>query len=189
MNIDEPARASMAFVKKRFGNQTIIGAEVGVLHGQHALHILRNMPNLKLLYLVDPYQLYPEYLAADRPTLEDAKKPALQKLAPFKNRIRWISKKFEDCTIKDIDQPLDFIYIDGNHAYEYVKKDVVLATQFVKFGGVIAGHDAGSAGVDKAVIEYCKRKCISCSAILNTPFISSVGTKLGQGADWWFLNV
>ena len=51
---------------------------------------------------------------------------------------------------------LDFIYIDGNHKYEYVKKDISDALKVVKEGGIIAGHDYISLkkfGVVEAVDE------------------------------------
>jgi len=169
----------MAFVKERFGNKAIVGAEVGVETGLHALDILQNMPNIRLLYLVDPYLEYPPYK-------NDTKK----KLFPFNNRIWWIYKEFEVCTIQDIPDPLDFIYIDGNHEYEYVKQDIVLATQLVKKGGVIGGHDIGSLGIDRAIKEYCERKNITWYVGKNEAVLSEVnGKPLQQGWDWWFINV
>jgi len=38
---------------------------------------------------------------------------------------------------------LDFIFIDGNHFYEYVKQDFEMYLPLVKKGGVIAFHDIG----------------------------------------------
>ena len=43
--------------------------------------------------------------------------------------------------VDDIPEKLDFVYIDGNHAYEYVKKDIGLYYPKLKKGGVIGGHD------------------------------------------------
>lgn len=39
------------------------------------------------------------------------------------------------------DESLDFIYIDANHAYEHVKKDLEIWFPKLKKGGVFAGHD------------------------------------------------
>jgi predicted O-methyltransferase YrrM len=36
---------------------------------------------------------------------------------------------------------LDFIFIDGNHMYDYVKKDFEMYSPLVKKGGIIALHD------------------------------------------------
>jgi len=167
----------MEAVKERFGNQVIVGAEVGVSTGHHALNILQNMPNVKLLYLVDPY-------------LEDSiwavhKKAAEQRLAPFNNRTCWIHKQFENCPIKDIPEPLDFIYIDGNHDYEHIKKDITLAAFIVKKGGVIGGHDIGSLGIDRALKEFCENQKIVFK-VENNGFFSV--NKLAQGWDWHLIN-
>jgi len=39
--------------------------------------------------------------------------------------------------------PADFIWIDADHTYEGVKKDLEAARQSLKYGGVIGGHDYG----------------------------------------------
>lgn len=36
---------------------------------------------------------------------------------------------------------VDFIFLDGDHRYEYVKKDIENALKLLKKGGVLAGHD------------------------------------------------
>jgi len=50
---------------------------------------------------------------------------------------------------------MDFIYIDGDHRYEYVKNDLKHAKSIIKLGGIIAGHDYNkeSPGVIQAVNE------------------------------------
>jgi predicted O-methyltransferase YrrM len=50
----------------------------------------------------------------------------------------------------------DFIFIDGDHRYETVKKDILLAMELLREGGVLAGHDYTHRdwpGVKKAVDE------------------------------------
>lgn len=37
--------------------------------------------------------------------------------------------------------PVDFLFIDGDHTYDSVKKDYELYSQFVRKGGIIAFHD------------------------------------------------
>jgi hypothetical protein len=43
--------------------------------------------------------------------------------------------------VKSITPELDFLFIDGNHMYEYVKKDFEMYSPLVKKGGIIALHD------------------------------------------------
>lgn len=56
------------------------------------------------------------------------------------------AKNFEDASI-------DFCFIDANHAYEFVSKDIAAYLPKVKKGGVLAGHDWSDDGVKKAVRE------------------------------------
>ena len=181
----------MDAVKERFGNQVIVGAEVGVSNGIHAVNILQNMPNVKLLYLVDPYlegSIWESHKGpAKQRILEATKTATKQKMFPFVNRTQWIYKQFEECTQEDV-EPLDFIYIDGNHAYDHIKKDIELAGQLVKKGGVIGGHDIGSLGVDRAVKEFCETKQIKFQ-VENNGFFSVKGALKAQGWDWYLINV
>lgn len=49
-------------------------------------------------------------------------------------------------------EPIDFLFIDGDHSYEGVKRDFEIYSQFVKKGGYVAFHDVNiikNCGVDK----------------------------------------
>ena len=52
------------------------------------------------------------------------------------------------------DRSLDFIFIDANHSYEFVKADIGAWLPKLKKGGYIGGHDYDWAGVKKAVDEF-----------------------------------
>jgi len=39
------------------------------------------------------------------------------------------------------DESLDFIFIDGNHSFEFVTNDIAEWGKKVKKGGIISGHD------------------------------------------------
>jgi hypothetical protein len=53
------------------------------------------------------------------------------------------------------DDSLDFVFIDGDHRYEFVKADIEAWVPKVKSGGIIAGHDYGwCSDVRKAVHEF-----------------------------------
>ena len=65
-------------------------------------------------------------------------------------------KSLSEEAVGKVPENVDFVYIDGNHRYEYVKKDIELYWPKIKIGGVLAGHDfkSGEDGVRKAVKEY-----------------------------------
>lgn len=137
----------MKAVREKFSNIPIKGAEIGVWKGDHALSILEQIPNIERLYLVDPYEAYADYPHYDSPArqgedlqevLTNARLVAMKKLLPFKDKITWVYKKFD---YGQIPEPLDFVYIDANHTYPFVKHDIEVARSIVKPGGIISGDD------------------------------------------------
>lgn len=51
------------------------------------------------------------------------------------------------------DGSVDFVFIDADHSYECVKRDILAWLPKVKKGGTIAGHDRPRPGVHKAVMD------------------------------------
>lgn len=116
-----------------------VGAEVGICRGVYAEILLKAIPNLKL-YGIDRWELYEGYY--DYPNnnvLSDAHQQAIERTKNFDCELikDWSSeavKRFDD-------ERLDFVYIDANHAYEYVVEDIAKWSKKVKKGGIIYGHD------------------------------------------------
>lgn len=57
------------------------------------------------------------------------------------------------------DNTLDFVYIDSNHSYESVTRDIIHMLPKLKSGGILSGHDYGQKdfpGVKQAVDELLK---------------------------------
>lgn len=134
-----------------------VGAEIGVFDGYFSEYLCQTIPGLKL-YSVDAWEVYPGY--RDHKfvsSMQAAEAKARERLEKFDCKI---IKKFSVDAVKDFeDESLDFIYIDGNHAYKYVKEDIELWVPKVRKGGVVAGDDyyltrAGNEGVIQATHEY-----------------------------------
>ena len=53
------------------------------------------------------------------------------------------------------DASLDFVFLDGDHSYDGLKKDIIAWLPKVKKGGIICGHDfcLADSGVIQAVTE------------------------------------
>jgi hypothetical protein len=142
-------RPMIQIAKEHFSNKSpLVGAEIGVDKGKNALSILQTL-SIKKLYLIDIIQT------------EDAKM-----LRHFGN-IQWLIMKSEEAH-REIHENLDFCYIDGNHEYPYVWKDLVSYYSLLKPNGLIGGHDywQDGAGVKKAVNEFAHENGLK----LNTSF-------------------
>jgi predicted O-methyltransferase YrrM len=163
MKIEPTLRGSILFLRYWEDGNSLRGAEVGVMNGVHAYGLLDRMPNVFHLYLIDPYDGdYAVY-----------KTNGVSNLAVFEDRKTFIHKRFRDCTSSDIPEVLDFVYIDGDHSYSEVQRDLVKAVEFVKPFGVVCGHDYQMPDVRKAVEEYCNDN----NRDLRT-----------WGGEWWFIN-
>ncbi len=77
------------------------------------------------------------------------------------------------------DYYFDWIYIDGNHLYEFVKQDLQLYYPKVKPGGCITGDDYGAQGwwengvqraVDKHPVVFDPRLRDAVSPFISRPF-------------------
>lgn len=52
------------------------------------------------------------------------------------------------------DESIDFIFLDANHTYPYISKDILAYGPKMKKGGIMSGHDMSDAGVFQAVNEF-----------------------------------
>jgi predicted O-methyltransferase YrrM len=116
-----------------------VGAEIGVCKGMYSKWLSVKIRGLKL-FCVDPYKSYKEYSEyLDQNEMDSLYKQAQQRLAKFNCEF---VKKFSMDAVKDFnDNSLDFVYIDANHAFEFVVNDIAEWSKKVKPGGIVSGHD------------------------------------------------
>jgi len=159
---------------KSLNKKDLVGVEIGVLDGWHALDMVETL-SIKKLYLIDPYKAYGEYHESvgnprkAQKALNERMRVAKKVLKKYGGKVEFIRKFSEAATEHIEDGSLDFLYIDGNHQYEFVKKDIELYYPKVKKGGIIGGDDYTSSpetererfGIFKAVNEFFKKKRIS----------------------------
>ena len=143
-------RAINTVFKEHFAGRMVSGAEIGVWKGENAKEML-NLLNIQMLYLIDTYTDYAGYDRVDKDDLAEIEIIAHKNLKDYKN-IEWIKKFICPEAISN----LDFVYIDGNHAYEYVGGDLIHYYPKVRTGGIIAGDDIETEDVAKAVFEFAR---------------------------------
>lgn len=168
------------FERLAISGKNLIGVEIGVYKAEHAASLLTHL-DIQHLYLVDPYELYDEYgegqahYGVDQDPLYLAKEEALNRLSQYTRKVSWIFKKSLDA-LCEIPDELDFVYIDGNHDENFVRKDILSYYQKIKPGGVIGGHDFYNGfcrehdGVVRAVTHFTVRNNLTLQVELP---------------DWW----
>jgi hypothetical protein len=131
------------------------GAEIGVREGKHAKRLCELCSGVHLL-CVDAWEYYPAGRRS-RPQAEHDRNIEIARrvLAPFNAQI---VQAYSMDAVRDVPlESLDFVYIDGNHGFDYVMEDLIAWGRRVRKGGIISGHDYyhfRGAGVVEAVDAY-----------------------------------
>jgi glycosyltransferase involved in cell wall biosynthesis len=143
------------------------GVEIGVENGIFARCVL-NLWQGERLYLVDIWQELDDYWdVTNAPAAEQAARliRTVQNVTPFWERVRVFQERSELAAQFFSDGSLDWIYLDANHEYTHVLRDLAAWAPKVKAGGIVAGHDfldevlpirgvATVFGVKRAVREF-----------------------------------
>jgi len=151
-------RASLREAIKKFGNKPVIVAEIGVSTGNNAAEIIEAL-NVKKIYLVD------NYIHNHRPEREEQAEKLINSLDV---NFEWL-KMDSVMAAKHITDKLDYVYIDGDHTYEGVVRDIWAYRKLCT--GLFSGHDyhnQTTPGVKQAVDE----------------FVGKVNT-CNNSNDWW----
>lgn len=121
-----------------------VACEVGVKEGVYARKILKHIPMLDKLYLVDLWQHQPNYKDSanvSNQRHELAYQKTINNIKPWKDKVV-ILKGYSTTMCNSIpNDSLDFVYIDARHDYKGCKDDINAYWPKVKTGGVMAGHD------------------------------------------------
>lgn len=164
-------RQSAEFVSQ-LNSEPLIIAEVGVENGTNALAMLKNL-NVKRLYLIDPYEKYQDVsVSFSKERMDKVYFAMFKRLESFFDKVVLIMKSSIFASALFPDEFFDYVYIDANHRYEEVSKDIKSWFPKIKIGGILGGHDhaVSQCEVKKAVDEFIKQQKINLSEGRN---------------DWW----
>lgn len=161
-----------------------VGVEVGSYKGAYAKEILK-IYNGKL-FLVDIWNKVADGSYADFLNTDDYKNiysECIDNIIGYENRCFMLRSDSKNAASFFEDESLDFVYIDANHRYDFIKEDLQLWFPKVRKGGIVSGHDylmidwyndkfyadngkdkyiygssgyMGEYGVNPAVDEFCK---------------------------------
>ena len=127
------------------------GAEIGVRAGGYSVRICNRNPSVKM-FCIDPWSALGTKYPQERQDFIYSR--AIKNLAKF--NVTFIRKTSMDAVGDFKDESLDFVYIDGNHNFDFVMVDIIEWSKKVRKNGIVAVHDfyGGEVGVQKAVEAY-----------------------------------
>ena len=142
------------------------GAEVGVFRGELSEVILNTFPET-FLYLVDSWAVHgpetPYRKSGDRVAklnadeMEQCYQEAMRRTSKHCLRRQVVRADSVDAVPLLNGAMLDYVFIDADHTYEGVQRDLAAWWPMVRGGGLFMGHDYGHrryTGVQRAVDEF-----------------------------------
>jgi len=151
-----------------------IGAELGVSTGLNFDNLMILNPNLRL-YGIDSFESegnefekYDEGIYQGR-TQNNAIKNAKQIENKYVGRAMMIFKRTDEACEIIPDGHLDFVFIDADHTYEGVMKDIEMWEPKVQDNGLIMGHDLNWGSVARAVGEKFSNFWIAADNVWASP--------------------
>lgn len=134
---------------RRLPDEPVVGAEVGVWEGKMAEKLLER-PGLTL-YMVDRW-VPPEegdsyltsgaaYALEPKEVYERVYVKAREVAKRFPGRAYILRGDSARTAAQFEDGSLDFVFIDGDHSYQGVARDIAAWRSKVKPGGLLSGHD------------------------------------------------
>ena len=82
-------------------------------------------------------------------------------LKPYMDKIELLEMDATVAASHIPDQSLDYIFIDGDHSYSAVVRDLDNYWDKVRTGGIFAGHDWNLPAVNQAVNEFRQKNNIT----------------------------
>ncbi len=180
------------------------GAEIGVFKGGTTI-FLANLPHVEKIYAIDPWENNPAYSDFEHLSREIKKSNDQGEAVvaeSWEELYHYVCKIFVQYpnihilrekshnAIHRITEDLDFLFIDGNHEYEEVKRDITLWSQRIKPGGLIMGHDyswnaenGSKRGVCRAVDGFFAEHYMEFEKALNPARHSFINRD--DDRIWW----
>lgn len=130
-------REDLADLFGKLGFKT--GAEIGVEQGVYSEVLCRYNPSMKL-YCVDAWTAYSGYREhVSQEKLDGFYEITKERLKDY--NVELVKGWSVEAADKFDNESLDFVYLDANHDFTNVVRDLDAWHRKVKKGGIVAGHD------------------------------------------------
>lgn len=127
-------------------------AELGVRKGDTFLYLMEHCPDLRVigvdLWSTIPYRTTDNLSNWPHKENEEFVRKHAEK---YGNRAILVKDTTENASKQVEDDSLDLVFIDADHKFESVVKDIKLWEPKVRLGGWVSGHDIHWESVKKAV--------------------------------------
>ena len=162
-------------ISENLSSKDLYVLEIGVHKGDFSKQLAQNLDPKKLI-LVDPWIAYDDKIYSNswygnssisNQVIQDQYFLDIKKY--FENEIRLetveVHRKTSDDFFDQNQLKFDLIYIDGNHLFDFVVRDITNSLNFINRDGIIVLDDYGVAGwwndgITKAVNFFKKKKSI-----------------------------
>ena len=162
-------------ISENLSSKDLYVLEIGVHKGDFSKQLANNLDPKKLI-LVDPWIAYNDEVysnswygksSTSNQVIQDQYFLDIKK--HFENEIRLetveVHRKTSDDFFDQNQLKFDLIYIDGNHLFDFVVRDITNSLNFINRDGIIVLDDYGVAGwwndgITKAVNFFKKKKSI-----------------------------
>lgn len=157
-------------------------AEIGVWKGGFSEQILR-IANPRELHLVDPWTFQPKfanrmYGGSVAKSSEDMELIFQGVVDRFKHKENvTIHRGYSDEVLRGFpDKYFDWVYVDGNHYYDYVIEDLRLSYTKIKPGGLLCGDDYlweqdGIYHIRDAVADFVQEQGLRRPKVIDQQFV------------------
>jgi hypothetical protein len=149
--VDLPRTSFHVLLESLGFGPTDVTVEIGSWVGIFSQHLLDNLPNGGPHVMVDPWRHSDEYSdSVNAPQQEQDSRyaEALQRVSRHGSRVTVLRTVSEEAAELFGPGSVSFVYVDGDHCYAAVMRDLRAWWRQVRVGGVMAGHDLNMRGKD-----------------------------------------
>jgi hypothetical protein len=168
-----------AFLNAR--DLTSNGVEVGTLFGAHAKEILKSWKGH--LHCVDPWRNQSSDVYFDGANSHDMEAMFAMVSAEIGTHERCTLHRMMSLNAcgRFADGELDFVYLDGNHAIDAIRADIMAWWPKVRIGGVFSGHDFFTRYDHETNSDALTAVAELCEALGVRPHVT-------WDTSWWFIK-
>jgi predicted O-methyltransferase YrrM len=155
---EEEKYSLYGLIQKYFRNETIVAVEIGSYLGASSVFIARSLTIDSELHCIDTWGN--DFMSYGSSDIDSHRRDTYSEFRTNTSRYRDRIIEHRQWSYDAIEQVrrqvkyIDFLFIDGDHNYDGVKKDWELYSPLLRSGSIVVFHDTGWAdGVNRVIRE------------------------------------